>query len=158
MDPGGGGKKKNNTHGEQPARKKDNTNGRFGLGFGSGFSLLVDDTGTIHVQDSDMNDVNAITNGVMGQIPKSNVLSPSSLTKADLRKLDVNVPNEANYDVWLPLASVHEVSDIMKNSLYGYIIGKRLAFPVVEWFVHNNWEKYSLKKVTLGKGFFSIQF
>ncbi|GKA01971.1 ribonuclease H-like domain-containing protein [Tanacetum coccineum] len=36
-------------------------------------------------------------------------LSPTSLTKANLRKLEVNAPNDADYDVWLPLASVHEM-------------------------------------------------
>ncbi|GKD09923.1 chalcone--flavonone isomerase [Tanacetum coccineum] len=30
-----------------------------------------------------------------------------------------------------------------------YFIGKRLAFPFVEWFVHNNWKKYGLEKVTM---------
>nr|GEW38235.1 hypothetical protein [Tanacetum cinerariifolium] len=73
-------------------------------------------------------------------------LSPMSLTKANLRKLIANVLNDADNDVWLPLASVHEVNDRMKNPLYGYFIGKRPAFPVVEWFVRNNWEKYGLEK------------
>ncbi|GJU19667.1 putative ribonuclease H-like domain-containing protein [Tanacetum coccineum] len=36
-------------------------------------------------------------------------LSPMYLTKANLRKLEVNVPNYADYNVWLPLASVHEM-------------------------------------------------
>nr|GEU46956.1 zinc knuckle CX2CX4HX4C [Tanacetum cinerariifolium] len=47
---------------------------------------------------------------LMKDIPASsaNKLSPTSLTKANLRKLDTNVPNGADYDVWLPLASVHE--------------------------------------------------
>nr|GEX03079.1 zinc knuckle CX2CX4HX4C [Tanacetum cinerariifolium] len=43
------------------------------------------------------------------------------------------VKNVDEHDVLLPLASVHGVNDKMKNSLYGYFIGKRLAFPVVEW-------------------------
>ncbi|GKA22163.1 zinc knuckle CX2CX4HX4C containing protein [Tanacetum coccineum] len=73
-------------------------------------------------------------------------------------KNGVNVPDDADYDVWLPLASVHEVNDKMKNSMYVYFIGKRLAFPVVEWFVPNNWEKYGLKKVTMVKDFFFIKF
>ncbi|GJX79332.1 hypothetical protein Tco_0327481 [Tanacetum coccineum] len=64
---------------------------------------------------------------------------------------NANEPNDADYDVWLPLASVHEVNDRMKNSLYGYFIVKRLAFLVVEWFVRNNWQKYGHKKVTLVK-------
>ncbi|GJW90421.1 zinc knuckle CX2CX4HX4C containing protein, partial [Tanacetum coccineum] len=33
-----------------------------------------------------------------------------------------------------------------------------LAITVVEWFVHNNWEKYRLKKVTLVKSFFFFKF
>ncbi|GJZ70829.1 hypothetical protein Tco_0634680 [Tanacetum coccineum] len=97
---------------------------------------------------------------VINEIPSSyaNKLSPTSLTKANLRKLDATVPNDVDYDVGLPLASVHEVNDRMKNSLYGYFIGKRLAFLVVGWFLRNNWEKYELKKVTLVKGFFFFEF
>ncbi|GJY25072.1 hypothetical protein Tco_0399798 [Tanacetum coccineum] len=97
---------------------------------------------------------------IINEIPLSyvNKLIPTSLTKANLRKLEVNQPNDADDDVWLPLASVHEVNDRMKNSLYGYFIGKRLSFPVVEWFVRNNWEKYGLKKVMMVKGFFFFKF
>ncbi|GJW34268.1 reverse transcriptase domain-containing protein [Tanacetum coccineum] len=62
----------------------------------------------------------------------ANNLSPKSLTKANLQKLEANVPNGADYDVWLPLASVHEVHGRMKNFLHMYFIGKRLAFLVVE--------------------------
>ncbi|GJY62887.1 hypothetical protein Tco_0464347 [Tanacetum coccineum] len=46
--------------------------------------------------------------------------------------INADVPNGADYDVWLPLASVYEVRGRMKNSLHMYFIGKRLAFPVVE--------------------------
>ncbi|GKE51543.1 hypothetical protein Tco_1486699, partial [Tanacetum coccineum] len=35
-------------------------------------------------------------------------LSPTSSTKVNLRKHDADVPNDADYDIWLPLASVHE--------------------------------------------------
>ncbi|GKD04921.1 hypothetical protein Tco_1179895 [Tanacetum coccineum] len=46
---------------------------------------------------------------VMKEITTSyaNKLSPMSLTKANLWKLDAIMPNDVNYDVWLPLASVH---------------------------------------------------
>nr|GFC77210.1 hypothetical protein [Tanacetum cinerariifolium] len=67
-----------------------------------------------------------------------NKLSPTYLGKANLRKLDANVPNDVDFEIWLTLASVHEVNDRMQNSLYGYFIGKMLAFLVVEWFVRNN--------------------
>ncbi|GJX55613.1 ribonuclease H-like domain-containing protein [Tanacetum coccineum] len=69
-----------------------------------------------------------------------------------------NVPNDADFDIWLPLASVHGVNDRMKNSLYGYFIDKRLAFLVVEWFVLNNWKKHGLEKVRLVKDFFLFKF
>nr|GEW99161.1 RNA-directed DNA polymerase, eukaryota, nucleotide-binding alpha-beta plait domain protein [Tanacetum cinerariifolium] len=39
-----------------------------------------------------------------------------------LWKLEANVFNDADYDIRLPLASVHEAYDRMKNSLYGYFI------------------------------------
>ncbi|GJR29114.1 hypothetical protein Tco_1105346 [Tanacetum coccineum] len=81
---------------------------------------------------------------VMKEIPAfyANKLSPTSLTKANLRMLYAYVLNDADYDVWLPLVWVHKVDDRMKNSLYCYFISKMLAFPVVEWFVLNNWKKY----------------
>ncbi|GKE47842.1 hypothetical protein Tco_1479100 [Tanacetum coccineum] len=44
----------------------------------------------------------------MNKFPSSyaNTLSPKSLTKANLQKLEANVPNGADYDVRLPLALV----------------------------------------------------
>ncbi|GKA22281.1 reverse transcriptase domain-containing protein [Tanacetum coccineum] len=51
---------------------------------------------------------------------------------ANLRKHEDNVPKDADYDVWLPLITVHEVNDRIKNSDYGYFIRKKLAFPVVK--------------------------
>ncbi|GKD93377.1 hypothetical protein Tco_1373214 [Tanacetum coccineum] len=71
---------------------------------------------------------------VINKVPSSfaNKLRATSLTKANLRKLEANVHNDADYDVLLPLASFNEVNDRTKNPLYGYLIDKRLAFPVVE--------------------------
>nr|GEW31851.1 hypothetical protein [Tanacetum cinerariifolium] len=65
-------------------------------------------------------------------VAKNNVSSPTS--------------DDADYNIWLPLALVYEVNGRMKNSLCGYFIGKRHAFFTVEWFVRNNWEKYGLEK------------
>nr|GFA15378.1 hypothetical protein [Tanacetum cinerariifolium] len=70
---------------------------------------------------------------VLNKFPSSyatNKLSSMFLTKANLQKLKPNVPNDADYDVWLPLALVHEVNDKITNSLYRYFIRKRLAFPL----------------------------
>ena len=42
-----------------------------------------------------------------------------------------------------------------QNTLYGYFLGKRIEFPVVQYFVHNVWSKYGLSKVRMNtKGFF----
>ncbi|GKC72706.1 zinc knuckle CX2CX4HX4C containing protein [Tanacetum coccineum] len=177
LDAGGGGKKKNNTHGEQPARKKDNTNG---LGFGSGFSSLVDDIGTVHGQVSDMYDVNAISGSVVGQVPESNVvkisgndpsnigpisvtnsssyankLSPSSLTKPNLWKLDANVSKEASYDVWLPLASVHEVFSPFNSHLLSVLIRGVLIF-LNEWSPYVSLLKEELSRVPVWVKFHDV--
>nr|GEU54530.1 hypothetical protein [Tanacetum cinerariifolium] len=50
------------------------------------------------------------------------------LNKANLRKLYDNVPNDTDYDVWLPLESLHEVNDRMKNSLTVIFLIKGLLF------------------------------
>ncbi|KAI3802202.1 hypothetical protein L1987_30332 [Smallanthus sonchifolius] len=58
-------------------------------------------------------------------------------------------------DVVIPLSSVKEVNDRFANTLYGYFLGKRLAYPVVDYFVKNNWAKYGLSRLMMNaKGFF----
>ncbi|GJU89780.1 zinc knuckle CX2CX4HX4C containing protein [Tanacetum coccineum] len=60
--------------------------------------------------------------------------------------------------VTIPLTVVEEVSNHFKNTLYGYFIRKRLAFPLVENYVKNAWAKYRLERTILKKGFFFFQF
>ncbi|GKB67242.1 putative ribonuclease H-like domain-containing protein [Tanacetum coccineum] len=45
----------------------------------------------------------------------STKLRPTSSIITNLHKLEANVPNDADYDVWLPLDSVHEVNKGMKK-------------------------------------------
>ncbi|GKE59444.1 zinc knuckle CX2CX4HX4C containing protein [Tanacetum coccineum] len=94
----------------------------------------------------------------IGGVECERCLEPCLWQKANLRKHEANVPQDVDYDIWLHAASVHKVKDKMKNSLYSYFIGKRIAFPVLEWFVRNNWEKCRLKIVTLVKGFLFFKF
>ncbi|GJS72430.1 zinc knuckle CX2CX4HX4C containing protein [Tanacetum coccineum] len=61
-------------------------------------------------------------------------------------------------NVAIPLAAVEEISHRFQNTLYGYFIGKRLAFPLVENYMKNAWEKFGLKRVMLTNGFFFFQF
>ncbi|GJU42757.1 hypothetical protein Tco_1195714 [Tanacetum coccineum] len=60
--------------------------------------------------------------------------------------------------VAIPFDAVEEVSARFTNTLYGYFIGKRLAFKLVEIYVKNTWAKYSLKRVQLHDDFFLFQF
>nr|GEX35898.1 zinc knuckle CX2CX4HX4C [Tanacetum cinerariifolium] len=69
---------------------------------------------------------------VMNELPSSyaNKLSHTSSSMANLHILEANVPNDTDYDVWLPLASVHKVNDIMKNSLSVTLLEKDLLSPL----------------------------
>ncbi|GKA83517.1 zinc knuckle CX2CX4HX4C containing protein, partial [Tanacetum coccineum] len=61
-------------------------------------------------------------------------------------------------NVAIPLAAVEEVSQRFENTLYGYFIGKRLAFPLVETYVKNALAKFGLERTMLTNGFFFFQF
>nr|GEU76060.1 hypothetical protein [Tanacetum cinerariifolium] len=60
--------------------------------------------------------------------------------------------------VAIPLDEVEAVSSCFVNTLYGYFIGNRLAFPLVENYVKNTWAKYGLKCIQLHEEFFLFQF
>ncbi|GJW84185.1 hypothetical protein Tco_0157330 [Tanacetum coccineum] len=60
--------------------------------------------------------------------------------------------------VAIPFAEVEAVCSRFANTLYGYFIGKRLAFPLVENYVKNTWGKYGLKRIQLHEDFFLFQF
>nr|GEW78088.1 zinc knuckle CX2CX4HX4C [Tanacetum cinerariifolium] len=60
--------------------------------------------------------------------------------------------------VTIPLAAIEEVTSRFKNTLYGYFVGKRLAYQVVENYVKNVWAKYGLKRIQLHGEFFLFQF
>nr|GEX43737.1 hypothetical protein [Tanacetum cinerariifolium] len=60
--------------------------------------------------------------------------------------------------VTIPLAAIEEVTSRFENTLYGYFVGKRLAYQVVENNVKNVWSKYGLKRIQLHGEFFLFQF
>nr|GEW81647.1 zinc knuckle CX2CX4HX4C [Tanacetum cinerariifolium] len=120
---GGGGKKKKK-------KKKSNTEVLIGSCSEYEFSSLSVGVGKVHTQDGGVHEgnngndgateqVHEVTNdgnpnetgleSIMKEAPSTyaNKLSHTSLTKANIRKLDANVPNDADFDIWLPLASVH---------------------------------------------------
>nr|GEU65635.1 zinc knuckle CX2CX4HX4C [Tanacetum cinerariifolium] len=51
--------------------------------------------------------------------------------------------------VTLLLVAIEEVSLRFANTLYGYFVGKRLAYQLVENYVKNVWSKYGLKRIQL---------
>ncbi|GKA65381.1 zinc knuckle CX2CX4HX4C containing protein [Tanacetum coccineum] len=56
-------------------------------------------------------------------------------------------------------AVLEKVNVRLEHTLYGYFIGKRLAFPVVEYYARNNWAKHGLKRIMMNaKGFFFFKF
>ena len=61
-------------------------------------------------------------------------------------------------DVVIPREEVDSISARLKNSLYGYFVGQRPAFPVVQNFVRNVWRKFGFMHVMIHKGFFIFQF
>ncbi|GJR11185.1 ribonuclease H-like domain-containing protein [Tanacetum coccineum] len=60
--------------------------------------------------------------------------------------------------VAIPLEAVKEVSSYFNNTLYGYFVGKRLAFPLVENYVKNTWIKYGLEHFMNKNGFLFFKF
>ncbi|GJS36917.1 zinc knuckle CX2CX4HX4C containing protein, partial [Tanacetum coccineum] len=61
-------------------------------------------------------------------------------------------------NVAIPQATMDMISARFDNTLYGYFIGKLLAFPVVENYVKHVWAKYGLERVMLHQGFFLFKF
>ena len=87
------------------------------------------------------------------------VLNPeSSKPKVIVCQLESDITCDGA-DIAIPRATVEKVSNKFKNTLYGYFIGKNIAFPVVEYYVRSMWSKYGLTKVMRNaKGFFFFQF
>ncbi|GJX98846.1 zinc knuckle CX2CX4HX4C containing protein [Tanacetum coccineum] len=58
-------------------------------------------------------------------------------------------------NISIPRRVVQKVSTRFEHTLYGYFIGKRLAFPVVEYYARNNWGKHRLPIIIMNnKGFY----
>ncbi|GKB28935.1 zinc knuckle CX2CX4HX4C containing protein, partial [Tanacetum coccineum] len=84
-------------------------------------------------------------------------LEPSKL-KANFRSLcSENLCDGAKFSI--PRKVVETVSTRFDNTLYGYFIGKRIAFLVVKYYARNNWGKYGLTRIMMNsKGFFFLKF
>nr|GEZ02034.1 hypothetical protein [Tanacetum cinerariifolium] len=63
-------------------------------------------------------------------------------------------------DAVVPVESIRAISARFANTLYGFFLGKRAAYPVVFNYVRNTWGIYGLVKsmLNLSTGIFSFQF
>ncbi|GKE81941.1 zinc finger, CCHC-type containing protein [Tanacetum coccineum] len=63
-------------------------------------------------------------------------------------------------DMVVPLESIRAISEQFVNMAYGFFLGKRVAYPVVNNYVRNTWGKYGLVKSLLNSstGLFFFQF
>ncbi|XP_021985797.1 uncharacterized protein LOC110881991 [Helianthus annuus] len=62
-------------------------------------------------------------------------------------------------DIVIPKEVVQQVQDKFENVLYGYFLGNRLPFPVVEYYAKNVWSKFGFSKLMMNSsGFFFFKF
>nr|GFA95337.1 zinc knuckle CX2CX4HX4C [Tanacetum cinerariifolium] len=100
----------------------------------------------------------------VSNIKTTDNLSFASVIKNSKGKKSVAVSemhNEERVDgasVVIPLEAVKTISLAFENTLYGYFIGKHLAFPLVENYVKNTWAKFGLMHVMHKNGFFFFKF
>nr|GEU33433.1 hypothetical protein [Tanacetum cinerariifolium] len=82
----------------------------------------------------------------------------ASVVQAKNTKKVVKIKELRNDDVVegvavaIPYEAVADVKSRFSNTLYGFFIGKRLAFPLVENYVKNTWAKYGLKRFESKEG------
>nr|GEY86362.1 hypothetical protein [Tanacetum cinerariifolium] len=97
-------------------------------------------------------------------VPKSTVHDDGNRPAQGRDDARVNVPNSLSNEnvissaVCLPMEAIDEIKARFVNTLYGFPVGKRLAFPMVENYVKYAWAKYGLKRVTMHHGFLMFQF
>ncbi|GJV82838.1 zinc knuckle CX2CX4HX4C containing protein [Tanacetum coccineum] len=71
----------------------------------------------------------------------------------------VSIQDKPSVNVSIPRKVVKTISTRFADTLYVYFIGKRIEFPVVEYYFRNNWGKYGLTRIMMNsKGFFFFQF
>ncbi|GJY17397.1 uncharacterized protein Tco_0388888, partial [Tanacetum coccineum] len=108
------------------------------------------------------NPLKIVKEATISSLTKSfiNVVTTENMhTMVNFRKVDVENLEATDFELKIPVSSVREVNDRMSNSLHGYFIGKRVAFPVVENYVFNAWGKYGIQKIMMNaKGFYFFKF
>ncbi|GJX43099.1 hypothetical protein Tco_0259775 [Tanacetum coccineum] len=95
-------------------------------------------------------------------VTKGPVLTENTKGHVSFTKLVTGEPNRKNanfhtllapsgngVDVAISLESVRAVSKRFANLVYGFFLGKCMAYPVIENYVKNNWSKHGLDYCSL---------
>jgi hypothetical protein len=62
---------------------------------------------------------------------------------SNFRRLECSKKKD-DVDLSVPLKVVEDVNTRFENILYGYFLGQRLAFPVMDYYVRNAWAKFGV--------------
>ncbi|XP_021975503.1 uncharacterized protein LOC110870630 [Helianthus annuus] len=78
--------------------------------------------------------------------------------EVNFRKMDSG-ETKPDADVVIPREVIRKVQEKFVNVLYGYFLGNRLPFPVVEYYAKNVWAKFGFTKLMMNAdGFFFFKF
>ncbi|GKE40733.1 ribonuclease H-like domain, reverse transcriptase, RNA-dependent DNA polymerase, partial [Tanacetum coccineum] len=70
------------------------------------------------------------------------VVTENTHKKVNFRKVEEDVASNVDYEPMIPMSSVVKVNERLSNTIYGYFIGKRVVFPILE-----NYEKTMFLKM-----------
>nr|GEW20206.1 cysteine-rich RLK (receptor-like protein kinase) 8 [Tanacetum cinerariifolium] len=86
----------------------------------------------------------------------ANVTGKPSRKRVNFRTLFT--PTSNGIDVVVPVKSIRAISEWFTNTVYGFFLGKLVAYPIVANYVRNTWGKYGLVKSMLNSstGLFSF--
>ncbi|MFS7912653.1 hypothetical protein Hanom_Chr02g00132441 [Helianthus anomalus] len=98
-------------------------------------------------------------------MPEDKSVSYADKVQATRKKREVNfrlmeaIESREDADIVIPKEVVQQVQDKFENVLYGYFLGDRLPFPVVEYYAKNVWAKFGFSKLMMNtSGFFFFKF
>ncbi|XP_021979680.1 uncharacterized protein LOC110875789 [Helianthus annuus] len=82
----------------------------------------------------------------------------SKKREVNFRSLD-STETKPDANVVIPREVIRKAQDKFENVLYGYFLGNRLPYPVVEYYAKNVWAKYGFAKLMMNsEGFFFFKF
>ncbi|XP_071714513.1 uncharacterized protein [Rutidosis leptorrhynchoides] len=114
------------------------------------------------LQGSNHKDIqeHAVNQDGANQVSYAKILGGSQdAKKVNFRYVEPVKDLEDGIDVEIPLSSVLEAKKRYNNTLYGYFLGKRIAYPVVRNYGLNVWKKFGIENVMMNsKGFFFFKF